>query len=195
MTKKPSYEELEKRVQELEQVEKKAIRNEQRFQFLINSTSSIFWTTDALGAFIDPQPSWENFTGQAWNEHRGFGWTKMIHPDDVDRVLKVWRKASHSLSVYETQERIWNARLQQFRDFEVRAVPIMDSDGSLLEWAGLMTDVTERNSAVNTLKISEKKFSKVFHQAPMMMAISDLSTGTFLDINQNHLDVSGYSRE
>ena len=64
MPPKPTYEELEKRVRELEQVEKELLKSEQRYRFLIHSTTSIDWTTDGSGGFIAPQPSWEKFTGQ-----------------------------------------------------------------------------------------------------------------------------------
>ncbi len=147
MPSKPSYEELLARVQELEKVEKELVRNEQRNRFLIKATTSIYWATDASGGFVDPQPSWEKYTGQPWPEHQGFGWTKMIHPDDVNRILEVWSKATRTLSMYETWGRLWSVQLKQFRDFEVRAVPIMDADGSLCEWAGFIIDETDRKAA------------------------------------------------
>jgi len=46
-----------------------------------------------------------------------------------------------------------------------------------------------------TLKDSEEKFSKVFRKAPVLVSITDLSTGTFLEVNEEGLRLSGFKRE
>src|SRR4030095_4092359 len=57
-------------------------KSEERFRALTKATTSIVWTTSPAGGFIFPQNSWENYTGQPWDEHKDFGWSKMIHEDD-----------------------------------------------------------------------------------------------------------------
>ncbi|MCP4043903.1 MAG: PAS domain S-box protein, partial [Gammaproteobacteria bacterium] len=122
-----------------------ALKNsEERHRSLIEATTSIIWTTDASGGFVELQPSWEKFTGQPWSDHKGFGWTKKIHPDDIEHVLEAWKKACRELSFYETWGKIWNDSLKEWRDFEVSAVPLMKTVGTLREWVGGITDVTER---------------------------------------------------
>ncbi len=44
------------------------------------------------------------------------------------------------------------------------------------------------------LKISEEKFSKVFHANPALMAVSTLKEGRFLDVNSSFLATFGYPR-
>ena len=78
--------------------------------------------------------------------------------------------------------------------FQIYEYPFTDIDGSPLILK-LGVDITERKRAEEALKSSEEKFSKVFHHAPLMMAISDLSTGTFIDVNQKFLDISGCTRQ
>jgi PAS domain S-box-containing protein len=162
MSIKPTYEELEKRVKELEAAEQELVKSEQRHRFLIKATTSICWSTDASGGFISPQPSWEKYTGQSWDEHKGFGWTKMIHPEDIDRIQEVWELARHNLSLYNSWGKVWNEDLHQYRDFEVYAVPIMDSDGKLFEWAGFMTDVTEKKQAEEMVRFERDNFKNIF---------------------------------
>jgi PAS domain S-box-containing protein len=162
MPNKKTYEELVKRVKELEFAEKELIKSEQRYRFLIKATTSIYWSTDASGEFITPQSSWEKFTGQKWDEHKGFGWTKMIYPEDVDRIREVWDQARINLTLYNTWGKVWNEELKQFRDFEVYAVPIMDSDGKLFEWAGFMTDITEKKHADEIIRIERDNLRNIF---------------------------------
>ena len=104
--------------------EQDLLKSEERYRSLIEATTSIIWTTDESGGFVVPQVSWERYTGQPWNEHKDYGWTKKIHPDDVERLLEEWKKAIREISLYETFGRIWNADLKEWRNFEVRAVPI-----------------------------------------------------------------------
>lgn len=59
----------------------------------------------------------------------------------------------------------------------------------------LAREIAERKRAEQALRESEEKFSQIFHYAPLMIALSDLHTGTFIDVNQKHLEVSGYTRQ
>ena len=52
----------------------------------------------------------------------------------------------------------------------------------------------ERKKAQATLKESEEKYSRVFREAPVQVAITDLATGVFLEVNEESLRNSGFSR-
>ncbi len=53
----------------------------------------------------------------------------------------------------------------------------------------------ERIQAEERLRMSEEKFSTTFFKAPLMMSLSDLETGRYLDVNDNFLKSSGFLRE
>jgi PAS domain S-box-containing protein len=144
-------EELYLKNEQLKKAKKITEESEERYRSLIEINSSIIWTTDANGGFVTPQLSWENFTGQSWDEQKGYGWTKKIHPDDTDHILKVWNKAIKDMSIYETYGRVWNNNLEEWRDFEVRAIPLKNKDGTVREWVGGITDITERKKAEQEL--------------------------------------------
>jgi len=144
--------------------------SEQRYRSLIKATTSIIWTANELGEFVVPQDSWEKYTGQQWEEYKGLGWTKMIHPDDIERILIAWKKAAQELQLYDTWGRVWNDNFNEWRNFEVRAVPIMNSDDTLREWVGIITDITDRK---NTEEEIERLASIVRH-SPDFIGISDI---------------------
>ncbi|MDM8555725.1 PAS domain S-box protein [Desulfococcaceae bacterium HSG7] len=156
--------------------------SEERYRSLIEATTSIIWTTDESGGFVVPQPSWEKFTGQPWSEHKDFGWAKKIHPDDIDHVLKAWGKACREMSNYETWGRVWKTNLKEWRDFEVNAVPLMKPDGSLREWVGIITDITERKQAEEHIKRQATLLNLIFQHS--------LDSIVLLDKDYNFIRVS-----
>lgn len=48
---------------------------------------------------------------------------------------------------------------------------------------------------ISKLKLSEEKFSHAFHTSPMLMGISKIGDGTFLDVNEAFLENFGFARE
>jgi len=55
-------------------------------------------------------------------------------------------------------------------------------------------DITDRKLAENELREITERFSIAFNFAPIMMSISNLQDGTYQDVNQKYLDISGFSR-
>ncbi len=56
-------------------------------------------------------------------------------------------------------------------------------------------DVTEQRRAEQLLRQSEEKFSRLFKLSPDTIVLSDLDSGIILDVNDNFLQQTGYSRE
>jgi PAS domain S-box-containing protein len=122
-------------------------RSEQRYRSLVAATASIVWTADAEGTFVTPQPSWEAYTGQPWEQHRGWNWTHAIHPEDADEVQARWQRAIETRTPYESYGRIWHAATGRYRHFAARGVPVIGADGAVREWIGTVTDIHERRVA------------------------------------------------
>jgi PAS domain S-box-containing protein len=113
-----------------------------RYRSLVAATAQVVWTTDAAGRVWDI-PAWRAMTGQTKEEVSGRGWLDAVHPEDRERIATRWRRAVESHSIYATEYRI-RQRDGRYRDFAVRGVPVIADDGSLREWVGTLTDITER---------------------------------------------------
>ena len=77
----------------------------------------------------------------------------------------------------------------------VMKLPVFGPDGKIVGTQGIQFDITERVLAEVALRESEEKFSTIFHNAPVLIAITDLADGTYLDMNAEALRVSGFTRE
>ncbi len=165
-------------------------RSEQRHRTLIEATTTIIWTTDESGGFVVPQLSWEKYTGQPWEEHKGFGWINKIHTDHHEKLLSGWTKAITELTPYECSGQIWNGNLNEWRDFEVNAIPVMASDGALLEWVGVITDITDQIIANKEIQ----KLSLSVEHSPSIVMITDKDANIEY-VNQKFTQIMGYSLE
>ena len=71
----------------------------------------------------------------------------------------------------------------------------LSDEGDILGYQGIIRDITEVRKAERALRASEEKFSKVFHSSPDWIAITTLSDGRFIEVNDAFLNITGYKRE
>ncbi|MBW4622004.1 MAG: PAS domain S-box protein [Cyanosarcina radialis HA8281-LM2] len=160
--------------------------NEERYRLLASVLTSIVWTAGAEGAFASPQPEWEAYTGQLWEEYRGFGWVRSLHPDDRDRVLAQWLQAKERRKIYRSEGRMWHAPSSNYRYFEARGVPLFDSDGSVREWIGNITDVHDRKLAEAAARQADERFRHMADSSPVLIWQTDETGVTF--VNRHYLE-------
>ncbi|HEV7372537.1 PAS domain-containing protein [Arenibaculum sp.] len=121
-----------------------------RFRAAIDATDGVLWTNDAGGRMVGEQPGWAALTGQSYEEYQGYGWADAVHPDDARPTMDAWTEAVAERKTYVFEHRV-RCRDGEWRRFSVRAVPILRQDGSVAEWVGVHTDVTEQRAAQEAL--------------------------------------------
>ncbi|MBW4678838.1 MAG: PAS domain S-box protein [Microcoleus vaginatus WJT46-NPBG5] len=136
------------------QVEDALRQKEERYRSLVAATSQIAWSTNAEGEFITEQTEWTTFTGQTYSEYKGWGWLKAIHPDDQAHTSQAWTAALAKRGIYEVEHRV-RRHNGEYRYMSIRAVPILNPDGSVREWVGVHDDITQRKQAEAELARSE----------------------------------------
>lgn len=149
-------------------------RNEERYRFLVQAMTSIIWTTNPAGEFIEPQPSWEKYTGQPWEQHQGNGWAEMIHPDDLPRISAEWQQVLQTGQHYGIEGRVWNAAHREYRRFRATGIAIRNEQGGIKEWIGTIVDIEDRLRAQSALKKVESRFQQMAQTAPDVFWFADL---------------------
>ncbi len=124
---------------------------ERRYRSLVEATTAIVWNTPASGEFEVEQSRWSDFTGQDFEQLKGWGWLDAVHPDDRPNTARVWSEAVASRSLYHVEHRL-RRHDGAYRHMLVRAVPIVDERGSIREWVGVHTDVTPQKEAEAALR-------------------------------------------
>lgn len=73
--------------------------------------------------------------------------------------------------------------------------PIRDQSGTVVGAVVVARDVTEQKRAEEVLRASEEKFQRIFEAAPVLLLLTSLDTGEYLDVNSAFCEVLGFSRQ
>ncbi len=181
--------ELQAEITERKRAQEILSKSEERFRSLVTATSQIVWTTDPMGEVVDDLPTWRVFTGQSEEELKGSGWSQALHPEDRRPTAEIWKQAVKSRTIYETEYRLRRYD-GEYRHVAARGVPVLDQDGSIREWVGTCTDITERKRAEQTLR-RYTLLSK--HAREIILFISQ--DGRILEANEAACEAYGYGLE
>jgi PAS domain S-box-containing protein len=147
------------------EVHQRLAASEARFRAAIGAVDGILWTNDASGRMVGDQPGWASLTGQTPDQYQGFGWADAVHPDDVEPTIQAWTEAVARGGPFTFEHRV-RRHDGAWRDFAVRAVAVLEADGSTREWIGVHTDITERKRAEERLREGEARFRAMADSAP-----------------------------
>ena len=119
---------------------KSATPPDRRFDPLVLASASLAWWTDPAGAVVQPQPAWEDYTGQDWAAYGQRGWLTAFHVDDRAAIEADLARALAQGTPLKGHGRLWNARHKAHRPVRLHAVPVRDGDDAITEWQAAVID-------------------------------------------------------
>ncbi len=128
------------------------LANEKRFHALVSATSEVIYQMS---------PDWSemrflqgrNFIVDT-EDPSGSWLDKYIHSDDQPQVMAAIQEAIRTKSVFQLEHRVRRVDESWGWTFS-RAVPLLDTNGNIVEWFGAATDVTARKQAEESLRERE----------------------------------------
>ncbi len=117
------------------------------FDALADLVPGLLWSNDPRGVTGWYNRRWFEFTGQAPEDARGYGWLDVIHPDDRDRSRRGFQDAVDAGRPLQQEHRIRRAVDGAWHRFRVEARPVRGAGGRILRWYGCATDLGEERSA------------------------------------------------
>ncbi len=182
-------------VQELRATRAELDREEARYRSLVEATAAIVWTTPPSGELQTDQERWHQVTGQTPDEAAGWGWLDAVHPDDREATAAAWAAAVRDQTLYAVEHRLQQAG-GGHRRMSVRAAPIRDEQGAIVEWVGVHTDIEAQTTAAAALAASEARFRTLFDALDDVVLVYPVGPdggGAFLTFNAAAIDRYGYT--
>ena len=148
-------------------VEQRLRESEERFRAAVGAIG-VLWTNSPDGRMVGEQPGWESLTGQLQDEYQGFGWSSAVHPDDVEPTVQAWNDAVREVRPFFFEHRV-RTRSGEWRNYSIRAVPILDAESRIREWVGVHVDVTEAREYERALRDGEAQYRQIAEGLPQMV--------------------------
>ena len=130
-----------------------------------------------------------DYFGKTFDELKNWGTSDAVHPEDLPRCVEAFSNAIASGDTFE-----FECRSRRFdgvyRWFQSRGSPLKDSNGQVLFWYNMLTDVDERKRAEEALRNSEYKLRQIVEAVPVVVW-SAAPTGRLTHVNRRLLDYSG----
>jgi PAS domain S-box-containing protein len=115
--------------------------SEQRFHTMADCAPVLIGTSDLEGYGIYFNKQWLAFTGSTLEEERGMGWSRHFHPEDVSRVMEMYRQAIQTCRPFDLEFRLRRYDLE-YRWMWAKGAPRFLPSGEFVGFIASCMDVT-----------------------------------------------------
>lgn len=166
--------------------------SEKRYQTLSeNSPVGIFRArSDGYTTYVNPR--WSELSGLSAEEAMGYGWTKAVHPEDRDELMKGWEDATSNQlnSIAEYRFLRSNGKIVWVAG---EAVFEYSNDGEITGYIGTIYDITQRKLAEQALRESEENYRNLFENDSAIKLMIDPESGDIVNANNAAAQFYGWT--
>ena len=116
---------------------------------VVDLLPGIVWTALPDGRIAFLNEGWRDYTGLSPAESCGWQWQSAVHPEDLPELLDRWWSIFDSKQPGEAEARL-RGRNGAYRWFLIRARPVKDGGGQVIEWCGINTEIEDQRLALES---------------------------------------------
>lgn len=154
--------------------EQRLRESERRYCSLVRATSHVVWTADPSAQHFTVVGG-EEFTARGQLAYSRAEALELTHPEDRAAAIAKWDEAILRTAIYENTQRVLRSG-GEWRVLHLRAVPVLDDSGNVVEWIGASNDITDISSRIRAeeaLRANEELFRTFMNHAPAQVWIDD----------------------
>jgi PAS domain S-box-containing protein len=188
-----SYGRVQKELEERKRAEEALNRSEEKYREIIEQIRDVVFLLSPQGLIVSFNWTFENITGWQMHEWIGKPFIDLLHPEDVPLATE---RFSNVLKGQLSQAAKYRIR-KKSGDYvfaEILASGQM-KEGKITGILGIARDITDRTKAEEKLRMSEEKFSRLFHSSPDAILLTELKNGKIIEVNKSFEKFSGFSGE
>lgn len=153
-------------ISERKKAENELKKSEDKLKNIFNLANSGIVLSDLKGNFIDFNNWWPKMTGYSPEEFSNIKNFGITHPDDLENSMRWWNKiVNGEIEKYQIEKRYIRKDKTIFWG-EVSVSAIKDKHNKITSTIGIVTDITERKLAEESLRESEEKYRGLVENSP-----------------------------
>jgi len=142
--------------------EQALIDSEERFELAVRGSSVGIWDIDLVNNSVYFSPRCKELLGYSVDEPITNGineWISRIHPEDLNRVMKIYSEFAAGKENYDIDQRLMN-HSGEYRWYNTRGLNIRGTDGKPVRLVGSVMDIDDRVKFAQKLEESTKQIQK-----------------------------------
>lgn len=147
----------------------------ERYIFMANAMPQKVWTAQADGSTDFFNQKWIEYTGLPEEELKGWGWRKVIHPEDLQENERAWMESLQSGTNFQLEHR-FKRYDGQYRWHLTRGLPQLDEQGNVNRWIGTSTDIHDQKQVQEQLLQTQS----LLHQSNSALKRTNLDLDNFI---------------
>jgi len=180
-------------IEERKQAEEVLRESEKSIHLIVDSIAGLVAMTTPEGVVEFVNNRVLEYFGKTLEDLKGWTTSDVIHPDDLPLVVAAWRRSIETGDPYEGDHRLRRAD-GKYRWFHIRCLPLRDTEGRIVRWYNLLTDIDDRKRAEEKARQSEVELRQLLDFAPQYVAVLGPDRDrTRLFTNQALLDYFGFT--
>jgi PAS domain S-box-containing protein len=160
-------------------LEKQVRLRTEELTLIIETIPGLVWCAAPDGEFNYLNRRILEYTGTSADAWAHLGWTRFLHPDDVEPSVRAWSNAVTTGQPYDNQFRLRRSD-GVYRWFSIHGQAARDCDDRVTRWYGLLIDICDRKTAEEALRNSQTQLSRATRTA----TVGEFAAAIAHEINQ-----------
>jgi len=145
---------------------KEQLRNsEMNLRTTIETIPAFIFSALPDGSFEFASQSWFDYSGLSPEEIYGWDWATVVHPEDRDRAVEIWRESLVTGEPRESEHRVRQAN-GEYRWFLARNSALRDEKGHIARWYVVLVDIENQKRAEELFRNSERNLRSTIDTIP-----------------------------
>jgi PAS domain S-box-containing protein len=189
-------------ITERKRAEQALAASEERYRVLTELSPQFVWTGSPDGEITYANQGFMDYLGFTAADIGGAGWLNAFHAEDRQWVLERWMRSVATGETYEIEARLVEGKTGEARWWWLRALPLRDPAGAIVNWLGVSVDIHDRKTAVDALSQKQLETERqraeletLYRTAPIGLALFDPVEFRYLRLNDRQAEIVGLPPE
>jgi PAS domain S-box-containing protein len=166
-------------IEDRRQAERALRASEHHLRLITETIPALVWRTTPDGEIDYVNQRVLEYTGKPLEDFGNAGWLQLLHPDDVESTIRLWRQNTQTGNSHQVTYRLRRAD-GTYRWFDVRGEPLRDSEGRVVEWYGICIDMEDSKRIEEALRNTQERLSI----ASQIATVGELAASIAHEVNQ-----------